>query len=103
MLIERFKRGNVFRFTATPLDVDGEIVTPDSVTLYLSYMGASGRVSEQIEMEMETDGDWSAEWDSSVAYKGRVHVAVRAENPSSVSEDRFDLEANLANPDPETA
>lgn len=102
MLLKYYKRGNVFEFTAEPKDVNGDPVTPDTVTSYVNYIASDGeRTTVPVVMEENTDGVWTAEWDSSIAKKGRVHWHVRTVNPSSAKEDQFELEANLANPDPE--
>lgn len=101
MLVDVFVRGNVFEFTASPTDVEGATVDPDSVMLHVSYLDADGiRVRADLPMEEATAGEWSANWDSSVSKKGRVDWAIRTENPSSAKEGSFQLAANLANPDP---
>jgi hypothetical protein len=102
MLLTYIKRGNVVTFSAELLDADGNTVTPASVNLYVNYVDEDGnRIIDTIEMVDTTAGTWEAEWDSSVALKGRVHWSVRSFEPSSAQDDQFQLEANLANPDPD--
>ena len=97
MLLTYIKRGNVVTFSAELLDAEGNQVTPASVDLYVNYVDVEGdRVTDTIDMTEMTDGTWDAEWDSSVALKGRVHWSVRSTEPSSAQDDQFQLEANLA-------
>lgn len=104
MLLDYIKRGNLVAFTAEPKDADGNPVAAESVTLYISYVSGTDRDLVSVEMETDTDGlVWAGEWDSSVATKGRVHWHVRSDNPTSAKEGQFELEANLANPEPESA
>lgn len=103
MIVEHIKRGNIVSFTATFLDTDGNIASPSAATLYVSFMRFEERVEDSAEMEEQTDGSWFAEWDSSDATKGKVHWSVRSTGPSSAQDGSFDLDANLANPDPESA
>jgi hypothetical protein len=103
MLLSYIKRGNLIVFNVAFLDVDGVVITPENATLYLSYMTPEGvRASDTITMDENTD-DWEAQWDSSVADRGRVHWSVRSDGPPSAKDGQFELEANLANPDPVTA
>lgn len=102
MLVKSYPRGTEFKWTFAPVDVDGSPASPDSVTLYVSYLDAEGvRVVDEIEMESDTDGIYSAQWDSSVAKPCRVSRSIRTINPPSADDEIFDLTANLANPDPE--
>lgn len=104
MLLNYIKRGNAVLFTAAPEDANGEPVTPETVTLYVNYIDANDdRIVETLDMAENTAGEWEAEWDSVVAKKGRVHWHVRSVNPPSAKDGQFELEANLANPDPGTA
>jgi hypothetical protein len=104
MLLTYIKRGNAVAFTAEPQDANGEAVTPEAVTLYVNYIDVSDeRVIDTIAMTETTSGEYEAEWDSTVAKECRVHWHVRSINPPSAKDGQFELEANLANPDPETA
>jgi hypothetical protein len=103
MLLTYIKRGNAVAFTAEPLDADGAPVTPETVTLYVNYIDVNDvRIIDEITMAETTAGEFEAEWDSTVAQAGRVHWHVRSVNPPSAKDGQFELEANLANPDPET-
>lgn len=99
MLVDHIVRGNTVLFTASFLDADGAAIVPAAVTLYVSFLGASGRESDEIAMDEATDGSFSASWDSSDARKGRVYWAVRASNPPGADEGFFELDAGPANPD----
>lgn len=102
MLI-RHIRGTVITFTATFADAAGVEVTPSSATMHLNYMNEGVRVDEDLDMEMNTDGQWVTSWDSFMADAGRVYWHTRSDNPRSAQDGYFELVANLANPDTETA
>lgn len=103
MLLVHINRGNLISFSVVFYDNADAVTSPDSANLYISYINSDGdRTTDTIAMDQNTD-DWSAEWDSSVAKKGRVHWSVRSVDPSSADDGQFELEANLANPDPESA
>lgn len=100
-LLTYIKRGNLIEFTATFENAAGVVVSPDSAALYLSYINAAAaRVTTTVAMADDSAGTFTCEWDSSVAKKGRVHWSVQAENPSAADDGQFELEANMANPDP---
>lgn len=101
MLIDSIVRGNVIEWAASFLDAEGAPSEPDSVVLTVNFMGSTGRSETDITMSENTDGEWAGTWDSSEARKGRVHWAIRTYNPAAADEGRFDLTANLANPDEE--
>jgi hypothetical protein len=102
MLVTYIDRGNEVDFTARPLDANGDLVTPDEVNLFLSFVSIDGgRALEAIEMD-EGGSSFTATWDSSIARPGRVHWSVRTFSPASAKDGFFDLRANLANPDPES-
>lgn len=108
MIITHYQRGDSFIFTAAPVDTDSNPVTPDSVTLFINFLGANGRENvfvdtgePGIEMTETTDGTYSAAWTSRGigAKPGQVFWSVQTVNPDSSEQDSFMLDANLANPD----
>lgn len=102
-LLTYITRGNDIEFVASFADSEGGVVTPSSVSLRVSYLNAAGnRTTETLAMgEQDTSGaTWVANWDSSVAKKGRVHWSVRSLNPGSAEDGQFELQANLGNADP---
>lgn len=103
MLVDRYDRGNGFEWVASFTDVNGDVAEPDSVTLYVSYVTGSGRDTDEIEMTSDTEGNWSAFWDSSVSKSCLVYWSVRAVNPAAAKDGKFKLDANLANPETGTA
>lgn len=107
MVITHYQRGDGFVFTAAPVDIDGNPVTPDSVTLFINFLGASGRENvfvdtgeAGIEMVETTNGTYEAAWSSRGigAQPGIVYWSVQTVNPDSSEQDSFMLDANLANP-----
>lgn len=100
MLVSTIVRGNLVAFETSFLDAEGIPISPGSVTVTVDFVDGSGsRVSETITMSEDTDGEWSAVWDSSEAAAGRVYWAVRAYEPPAADESFFKLAANRANPD----
>ncbi len=96
-------RGNEILFTATPLDEDGNAVVPDTITLYLNHVTATGRTTISIDMDLSVSGGpWTASWDTAAAnptaYPGIVYYSVRAADPSASEDGEFELDANPANP-----
>ncbi|MDB5555426.1 MAG: hypothetical protein JWL86_5410 [Rhizobium sp.] len=96
-IIKVTTRGNTVRWTATFKDFAGEVVSPDSAVVKISH---SDDVAVSVTMNSNTAGEWSAEWDSSVALSGTVYWSVQATNPSFALDGQFELSANPANPDP---
>ena len=101
-MTEKIVRGQLLNFKSTPRDPTGEIVTPDSVKLYLNYVHADGTTSTDpaIEMASNTDGTFTAQFDTKICEPGPAFASVRAENPSSADDIKFTITANAANPDP---
>ena len=102
MIVSKIVRGNMVDFATTFEDEDGNPVEPTSVELIVSYLNAAGE-RETVSIDMETNtaaSEFVAEWDSSVAARGRVHWAIRATSPAAAEDGVFDLTANLANPEP---
>lgn len=95
-------RGNEILFTANPLDEDGNPVVPDSVSLYLNYVTASGRTTTSaMPMSVDVSGDgWTTAWDTSSAsaLPGIVYYTARAVNPSADQDGSFYLDAFPSNP-----
>lgn len=102
MIIKRYQRGDEFSFTAAPVDVSGDAVTPDSMTLNINFLNADGERedSDDIEMSADTAGEiWTGVWTSRGigAASGRVFWSIQTVNPDSNEQGAFDLDANLAN------
>lgn len=102
-MLDRIVRGSTVTFTVTFADAVGVAIDPDSAALHLSFMNEGERVSEELAMEMQTDLTWIAEWNTIEADAGRVYWSARSVNPYSAQDGQFELTANLANPDTETA
>lgn len=95
-------RGTVVTLIATGfVDRTGASVTPSAVTFRLDYPDVN-RARKQTTLDATLDGtDWTADWDSSVAYPGTVFVSAYATSNNSVrKDDQFQLTAGVANPDP---
>lgn len=100
MLVTTIDRGNLIAFETSFLDVEGIPISPATVTVTVDFVDGSGsRFSETLTMNEDTDGEWSAVWDSSEAGGGRVYWAVRAYEPPAADQGYFQLAANRANPD----
>lgn len=92
-------RGSSFIFTAVPRDVDGEIVSPMSVTLYMNYRHNNTVTDVAIAMVQQVDQSWVATWDSDVADSGNADWCVRSEgSPRAAEQGELVLRANRANP-----
>ena len=91
-------RGQLMTFIATPKDYLDSIVTPASVTLYVTYPNSGGATSDEtIVMEANSDGTWEAEFDTSVARPGALFVSIQAEGPSAAEDLKYSIVANAAN------
>ncbi len=101
-MAEKIVRGQMLIFTSTPKDVNGNPVVPGSMKLYLNYPHADGTTSTDppIDMDPQTDGSYTAEFDTKVAEPGAAFVSVRAEGPPAADDIKFSIIANAANPDP---
>ncbi len=95
-------RGNEIEFTANPLDEDGDPVVPDSMSLYLNYVTAAGRVkTDPMAMSVDISGDgWMVTWDTSGigVLPGLVYYTVRAVSPNADADGSFYLDAFPSNP-----
>jgi hypothetical protein len=96
----KFVRGAMVVFTATPLDCDGNLMTPDSMKLYLNYAHADGvtKTDDPLYMVQQTDGVWKAEFDTSHCVGGLVQASIRSSEPPSANDLKFSIVANAANP-----
>lgn len=101
-MTDKIVRGALLVFTSRPKDVDGQPVEPGTVRLYLNYVHADETTSTDppIDMELQTDGSYRAEFDTSVAEPGPVFASIRTTLPSAADDIKFTLTANVANPDP---
>jgi hypothetical protein len=93
-------RGHLLVFTSTPKDDDGNPVTPSSIKLYLNYPHTNGVTStdEPIDMLMQTDGKWKADFDTADTKPGAAFASLRASNPPGAEDIKFTIVANPANP-----
>lgn len=101
--MKRVTRGSTLTFIAdTFIDRSGDAVTPDSVSFRIDYAGANRARTQDTLTATNTSGtEWSADWDSSVAYPGTVYVSALANSDNDiVDDDQFQLTANQANPNP---
>lgn len=107
MVIDHYQKGDGFVWTAAPDDIDGNPVAPESVMLFINFLGANGREDvfvdtgePGIEMSETTDGNYIASWTSRGigARAGIVYWAVQTVNPDSSEQGSFMLDANLATP-----
>lgn len=100
MLVSTIVRGNLIAFETSFLDAEGVPISPASVTVKVDFIDGSGsRTDATLTMSEDTDGEWSAAWDSSEAAEGRVYWSVRAYDPPAADQGFFQLAANRANPD----
>lgn len=94
-------RGQLVVFTSSPKDADGNDVTPSHIRLYLNYPHVNGTTvtDEAIEMDLQTDGNWKADFDTAIAAPGTVFASIRAHDPPAAEDLKFTIVANRANPD----
>lgn len=97
--MREFIRGAMVQFPDwTFRDADGNATIPESVSLYVNYLQCDEEKTDEIALE-ETDGVFSAEWDSSGADAGLIFWHIRPTAPSGgPAEGQFRLKANPANP-----
>ena len=98
MQVEVVTRGNIVKWTATPKDVDGNVTTPVSVTLYLADVNGVA-IGSPLPM-VNIAGAWSVEWDSSAMATTPLFWSIRAVSPSAAADGRIEITANPANPAP---
>lgn len=89
-------RGNIVQFTATPIDVNGNVVTPASMTVDIQYLVNGVYTTATVTMT-DTANVWAGTWDSSVANAGLVFWSMRSVTPSSQADGQIMLTANIAN------
>lgn len=95
--MDYFISGNVLMFTTTFLDAAGEPVNPATAVLTLRT-ATPGTESVTVTLDMtETDGVWTAEWDTTGIAAGIIYWAVKATSPHAADQGVFDLTANFAN------
>lgn len=92
-------RKNLVTIRATFTPIAGQVGTPSAARVdlvYLDLSGAEGRAS--IDMAQQTDGSWTAEWDSSAASNGEVEWAAYCWGGlQAADQGRFVVKANRAN------
>lgn len=105
-----FNRGQHIVFKHSFYDSSGNLTSPSSANLILSYPSSGWPYrgfSESTTLSMtqstvgSTDADyltWSTTWASGAAHPGPVHWTIRASDLSlSVADGQFDLKGNPAN------
>lgn len=99
-MTDKFVRGQLLVFTATPTDSLGNAIQPASVKLYLNYPHTDGTSSTDvaIEMDVQTDGSYVAEFDTADTSPGAAFASIRAETPAGAQDLKFTIIANAANP-----
>ena len=105
-----FSRGQHVVLRHTFYDSSGDITSPTSVRLILSYPSSGWpyrgfNESTTITMVQSTEGSthadyltWSATWPSAASFPGPVHWSIRANDLSlKVADGQFELRGNPAN------
>jgi len=91
-------RGNVVGFSTSFFAADGTPVIPASANLAIRMAPAGG--DPTIIAMSETDGVWTALWDTYGVEPGIVYWCITAQDPHASDEGQFPLEANFANVQP---
>lgn len=96
----KYVRGQLLTFTSTPVDATGAAIEPSTMRLYLNYIHADGVAStdDHIDMDLQSDGSYKAEFDTGTVKPGPVFASIRAENPTAAADLKFTITANAANP-----
>jgi len=106
MSVEIVTRGNVIEFSATFLDENGNPISPGSASVFVNYRTSetdgTQRATIEIEMDEDSDGNFTGSWETVDAAAGRVFWSVRAADPDAAEDGVIKLRANPANPDPTT-
>lgn len=101
-MAEKIVRGQVITFSATPKDSDGNLVTPGTIRLYVNYIHADGTRStdDPTDMDPDTEGSYSATFDTAQAKAGTASASVRTTSPGAAADFKFTITAEPANPNP---
>jgi hypothetical protein len=93
-------RGQLLTFLALPTNYLGDSVTPASIGVYLNYKHGDGNTSTDspIEMSMQTDGSWLAEFDTAAVEPGPLFASLRSLDPPGAEDIKLTVTANAANP-----
>ena len=92
-------RGAFVPFSSTFKDVNGNILTPTTATLLVTYNIQGVPTTDTLAMMAQADGSWFAEWNSAYADAGLVQWFIDTGGTASVAtEGSFVLKANAANP-----
>src|SRR5436190_19327705 len=101
MSVEIVTRGNVIEFSATFLDENGEPVTPASASVFINYRTSETDGSErdtiEIELNEDSDGNFTGSWPTVDAAAGRAFWSVRASDPDAAEDGVIKIKANPAN------
>jgi len=92
-------RGSVVQFFDWQFrDEDKNDTIPESASLRVRYLKCGCEKFDDIALT-ETDGLWSAEWNSSEADPGTIYWFIASTSPEAIAaEGEFRLRANPANP-----
>lgn len=96
----KFTRGKLLTFLASPTNHAGASITPDTIKIYLHYKHSDGstHVDDPIDMFMQTDGTWLAEFDTGEVVGPALFASMRSVNPPGAQDFNITIEANKANP-----
>ena len=91
-------RGNIVNFSFTFYDSSGDLASPDSAELQLTYVDHDGYRNKKVTLT-EVSGAWTGTWDSKTCRGGWVHFHAHAIDGTDVlvQDGRFKLSANKAN------
>ncbi len=104
MATEVVIRGNVVTWSASFADAAGTPVVPGAVSVFVDYRTSESddteRQTDEIVMDEDSDGNFTADWSTVVAAPGRAFWSVRASDPDAAEDGVIKIKANPANPDP---
>jgi hypothetical protein len=95
LIRRQYTRGATIPVTVKFVDASRDIENPISANVTLSYV-QNGCRTKQTYALMQSDDDWTYNWDSSVADRGRVYAHV-ATNDDAAGDFDFQLTSNTAN------
>ena len=95
---QQFQRDQSLTVSVTFYDSEGDVVTPSSATLTLSYRAVNDGCRLHSDYTLTHNGDsWSYTWDSSIAQRGTIFGHIATSAPIYSVDFSFGLIANLAN------
>lgn len=95
---QQFTRDQAIAIAVTFYDSEGNVVTPSSATLTLSYRALTDGCRLHSDYALTNSGGvWSYTWDSSIAQRGTIFGHIASSAPIYAVDFAFGLIANLAN------